>query len=79
MEYYDVEIDEGNEGHVTRHGVSVTEIVEVFRNAPVVRRNRRERSAGYTAIGVTDAGRQVKVAFDHDAGVVRPIAAWEVR
>jgi len=37
--FYDVEIDELNEPHVTRHGVSVAESYEVPRNDPMVRRN----------------------------------------
>lgn len=75
--FYDVEIDELNEPHVTRHGISVAEIYEVLRNDPVVRRNRRGRAAGYLAFGVSDVGRAIVVAFAYDGRTARPIAAWE--
>jgi len=75
--FHDVEIDELNEPHVTRHAVSVAEIYEVLRNDPVVRRNRKGRTAGYLAFGITDAGRAIVVAFSYDGQSARPIAAWE--
>lgn len=77
--FYEVQIDEANEAHITRHGVSVVEIYEVLRNDPTVRRNRSGRTAGYLAFGVTDAGRRVVVAFAYDGRTARPIAAWESR
>lgn len=46
-----VEFDEHNEEHATRHGVSLVEIVQVFANAPEVRRNRRGRAAGLPRFG----------------------------
>jgi len=75
--FYDVEIDELNEPHVTRHGVSVAESYEVPRNDPMVRRNRKGRTAGFLAFGVSDAGRAIVVAFAYDGQSARPIAAWE--
>lgn len=75
--FYDVEIDELNEPHVTRHGISVVEIYEALRNDPVVRRNRKGRTAGYLAFGLSDAGRPIVVAFAYHGRTARPIAAWE--
>lgn len=71
-------IDEANEHHVTRHGVSVREIMQVFRNDPAIRRNRRARTGDYIALGLTDGGRPILVIFSFaDEYGVRPIAAWE--
>jgi hypothetical protein len=56
--YFEVRIDEANENHVTRHGVSVREITQVFRNDPAIRRNRRARTGDYVALGITDGGRR---------------------
>jgi uncharacterized DUF497 family protein len=78
VRYFEVWIDEANEHHVTRHGVSAREIARVFRNDPAIRRNRRARSGDYIALGVTNGGRQILVIFSFtDESGVRPIAAWE--
>ncbi len=74
-----IEIDEDNEEHVTAHGVSVSEIYQVFRNAPTIKRNRRSRSASYwTDPGVTDGGRRVHIFFDIQDHIAPPITAWEM-
>jgi len=75
-----IEVDEHNEEHVTRHGVTISEVQQVFTNNPTIRRNRRERSADYLGTGTTDGGSTVRVAFDHkpEDGSVRPIAAWRI-
>lgn len=72
-----IAIDEHNEGHVTRHGVTLDEIRQVFANVPVVRKNRPDRAADYVATGTTDGGTTIRIAFDHNPedGSVRPIAA----
>ena len=76
--YFEVWIDEANEHHVTRHGVSVREIAQVFRNNPAIRRNRRARTGDYVALGVTNGGRPVLVIFSFvGENGVRPVAAWE--
>lgn len=78
VKYFDIEIDEDNEAHLTRHGVTIAEVIQVLRNDQAVRRNRRHRAAGYIATGTTDGGRRVKIALDHEDGRVRPITAWEL-
>lgn len=75
---YEVYIDDANEHHVIRHGVSVSEIEQVFENKPLVRRNRRHRSAAYVALGRTSGGSRVIVAFDLEDGVAQPISAWRL-
>jgi uncharacterized DUF497 family protein len=78
VQYDEITIDDANEAHVTRHGVTVAEIHQVFSNGPTVRRNRRTGTADYLATGTTDGGRKITVAFDYAAATrtVRPIAAW---
>lgn len=80
MHIESIEIDEHNEEHVTSHGVTLTDIEQVFTNAPTVRRNRSGRSADYLATGITDGGSRIRIAFDHNPenGSVRPIAAWRI-
>jgi hypothetical protein len=55
------------------------EIEEVFANRPVIRTNLRGRVATHLAIGVTDAGRKVTVAFIYfeQTNTAYPITAWE--
>lgn len=50
MRIEQAEIDDGNIGHLTRHGVTIAEVVAVFENRPTVRRNKGHRSADYYAI-----------------------------
>ncbi len=75
----EIEWDEANREHATRHGISVDEIIQVATNRPVVRRNRKGRSGDYYLFGTTDGGRRVVVvvAWDPARRVIRPIAAWE--
>jgi uncharacterized DUF497 family protein len=75
---YDVLIDEGNEEHVTAHGVSLSEIAQVLWNDPVIRKNRKARSAEYIADGLTDGGSRVVIPFDVVDGAARPITAWRL-
>jgi hypothetical protein len=57
----------------------VHEIEEVFANRPVIRRNLRGRVATHLAVGRTDAGRRLTVAFIYLAttNTAVPITAWE--
>ncbi len=57
----DIEWDEGNVEHATRHGISAAEITQVLLNDPTIRRNRKGRSGDYYALGVTDGDRKVAV------------------
>jgi uncharacterized DUF497 family protein len=77
----DIEWDDENRGHATRHGVTVDEITQVLLKEPTMRRNRKGRSGDYYAFGVTDGGRRIVVVVAWDPGrrVVRPITAWEQR
>jgi len=75
----EIEIDDRNEAHLIRHGVSVVEVQQVFANRPDVRRNRKGRAGTHLARGETAGGRSVIVPFiDRGEGRIRPITAWEV-
>lgn len=56
-----------------------TEIEQVFDNGPTFRGNLRGRAGTHLAIGVTDAGRPLTVAFIYNAAnhTAYPITAWE--
>ncbi len=56
-----------------------TEIEQVFANRPVIRTNLRGRAATHLAIGGTDTGRKLTVAFIYYAETFTayPITAWE--
>jgi uncharacterized DUF497 family protein len=77
----DIDWDEDNREHATRHGISADEITQALLNQPTIHRNRKGRSGDYYALGTTDGGRKIVVvlAWDADRRVVRPITAWEQR
>jgi hypothetical protein len=56
-----------------------SEIEEVFVNRPGIRKNLRGRAATHLAIGTTDAGRKLTVAFIYyaETNTAYPITAWE--
>jgi hypothetical protein len=58
---------------------TVGEIEEVLGNRPVIRANLRGRVATHLAIGATDEGRRLTVAFVYYAATntAYPITAWE--
>lgn len=79
MRIAEVGVEDENEPHLTRHGVSAAEVLQVFENTPVIRRNRKHRTCTHVARGTTDGGRCVLVPFiDNGGGRIRPITAWEV-
>lgn len=78
MQISHLEIDDRNEAHVIRHGISLVEIGQVFANGPEIRLNRGVRSGTHVARGKTDGGLRVLIPFvDKGEGLIRPITAWE--
>jgi uncharacterized DUF497 family protein len=70
------EWDEANESHIARHGVEASEVEEVFRHDPYVRRGRHDR---YLAYGATSNGRHLFVVLvRRGKGVVRVITARDM-
>lgn len=80
MRIQSVALDEDNLVHVTRHGVSADEIVQVFDNSESWHRNKRSGTADFTVVGRTDGGARVRVNFVYDprTGTARPISAWRL-
>lgn len=78
MDITEIEIDDGNEEHLTRHGVSIAEVQQVLAGGPDIRRNRKNRAGTHVALGQTNGGRVVVPLVDKGNGRVRPISAWEV-
>jgi len=74
-----LEIDERNELHITKHGITAAELEQVFENYPVWAPNRRGRTATYLMVGRTFGGRPVIAAvfYDEMRRVVRPISVRE--
>ena len=74
-----LEFDEGNEGHVTKHGISVSELMQVFAGDPLWSRNVRGHTAAWRMIGRTAGGRAVVAVVVYDEGrrSVRPVSARE--
>lgn len=68
-----IEFDDDNIEHATRHGVTISEIESVFSNGPNIRRNRGHRTADYYAVA-----NGIRVNFMYRPGVARPISAWRV-
>jgi uncharacterized DUF497 family protein len=66
-----VEIDDGNADHLTKHGVSLAEVEDVFLSQPDIRRNKRSGRAHYYAIA-----KGIRVNFRYRPGIARPISAW---
>jgi hypothetical protein len=66
--------------HATRRA-SASEIEEVFASRPVIRGNRRQRTATHIAVGRTAAGRSLTVAFIYVrvSNAAIPVTAWENR
>lgn len=75
----DIEWDDANREHATRHRISVEEIMQVVLDNPVVRRNRKGRSGDYYVFGATHGGRKVVVVISWDPArrSIRTITAWE--
>jgi hypothetical protein len=77
----DIEWDDANRGHATRHGLTTEEITQALLNNPTMRRNRKGRAGDYYVLGATDGGRRITVVVARDSGrrVLGPITAWEQR
>jgi uncharacterized DUF497 family protein len=74
-----LEVDERNELHIMRHGVTVAELEQVFENYPRWVPNKKGRTATYLMVGRTLGGRPViaAVIYDEVRRAVRPISVRE--
>jgi uncharacterized DUF497 family protein len=67
--------DDANEEHIARHGVGPSEVEEVFRGHPLLRRTRQGR---YLAYGPTADGRLLFVVFAIKRAAVRVITSRDM-
>lgn len=74
-----LQLDEGNEAHLARHGITAGEVVQVWLNDPIYVPNRRGRSAAWLMLGDADSGRRLTIAVIvlEDLRLLRPITGWD--
>ncbi len=74
------EWDAGNEAEVSRHGISMSEVQEVWDNGPVWVPNIRHHAGDWKMLGRTNGGRRLTIVirFYADRSVLRPITGWKM-
>lgn len=74
----DLEFDEVNETHLARHGISATEVTQVWLDRPVYVPNKKGLAATWLMLGDTEGGRSLTVAVVTIEEVMRlrPITGW---
>jgi hypothetical protein len=70
-----VELDDGNVPHVTRYGVTLTEVETMLLTATRFARNKRSRAGDYVAVG---NGIRVNFIYQPKDHTARPISAWRL-
>jgi hypothetical protein len=70
-----VELDDDNVPHVTRHGVTLTEIETLLLTATRFARNKRSGAGDYAAVG---NGIRVNFIYRPKDHTARPISAWRL-
>lgn len=75
----DLDIDDDNEQHLARHGITATEVWQVWRSGPVYVPNKMGMTAAWLMLGPTTGGRRLTVAVlvDEVRSELRPITGWE--
>jgi uncharacterized DUF497 family protein len=72
----DLEFDEINEAHLARHGISATEVTQVWLNRPVYVSNKTGLTAAWLMLSDTLGGRLLTVAIRTVEERLRPITGW---
>lgn len=74
----DLEFDEVNEAHLALHGISATEVTQVWLSRPVYVPNKKGLTAAWLMLGDTLGGRSLTVAVVTMEEVLRlrPITGW---
>lgn len=73
-----IEWDEGNSDHVSRRGITYSEVAEVVATAFVQVRLRRSGEPRYKVIGFGKGGACLSIVFAYDERrrALRPITGW---
>jgi uncharacterized DUF497 family protein len=74
----DLEFDEVNEVHLARHGISATEVTQVWLNRPLYVPNKRGLTCTWLMLSDTLGGRSLTVAVVTLEEVLRlrPVTGW---
>lgn len=74
----DLEFDDVNEAHLALHGISVTEVAQVWLSRPVYVPNKKGLTAAWLMLGDTLGGRSLTVAVVtmEEVRRLRPITGW---
>ena len=74
-----IDLDEGNERELARHGVMGWEVKQVFENGPIWAANKRHRAGDWKMMGVTNGQRRltIVVRYDTETNAIRPITGWQ--
>jgi uncharacterized DUF497 family protein len=75
----DLEFDENNEGELAGHGITATEVTQVWLNGPLYARNKKGLAATWLMLGDTTGGRALTIAVLTMDTVLRlrPITGWD--
>lgn len=75
----DLEFDDANEAHLALHGISVSEVTQVWLSRPVYVPNKKGLTAAWLMLGDTLGGRSLTVAVVTMEVVLRlrPITGWD--
>ncbi len=75
----DLEFDEGNESHLARHRITLSEVSEIWCSDPLYVPNRKGLASVWLMLGDTAAGRKLTIAVlvDEVRLRLRPITGWD--
>jgi uncharacterized protein len=72
--------DQGNRGHIARHGITTAEVEEAFRSGvTILRFDERGGEVRALCAGKTEAGRVIQIVYTKRAGKIRVVTAHEAR
>ena len=70
--------DAANAAHLARHGITRTEVEQVFSNAPILRgHDIVDGEERWTAVGLTGTLRVLVLIFTLRGERIRPITGWD--
>lgn len=74
----DLLFDDDNEEKLARHGVTISEVLQVFTSSPTYHRNAANRRASHVMVGRTWGGRLLHIPIERmRPGVWRPVTGMD--